>query len=127
MEPYLSEIKNVKDRKTFSKFRLSNHPLMIEKGRHRNIDKELRFCPFCTDKIEDEIHFLLQCKNFAVNRELFWGQIKEEIRTRIHSLNDMEKFCELMSNPSIFQETAHFIDTTLSVRNFLLEHHKNNQ
>ena len=31
-EPYLRIVKNVKDRISMSKFRLSNHKLMIEKG-----------------------------------------------------------------------------------------------
>ena len=31
-----------------TKFRLSNHKLMIETGRHRNMDKTIRICPFCT-------------------------------------------------------------------------------
>ena len=35
-EPYLSSVKNVKDRISMTKLRLSNHELMIEKGRHLN-------------------------------------------------------------------------------------------
>ena len=125
IEPYLSKIKNLKHRKCFSKFRLSNHPLMIEKGRHRNIMKELRFCPFCKNKVEDEIHFLLLCGSFAVHREILFSRLTEETRTLIFSLSDEEKFRILMTNPSIFLETAQFIDSTLQVRNFLLEQHKN--
>ena len=53
-EPYLHEIKNIKDRVSFTKLRLSNHLLMIEKGRHQKINKNMRFCPFCINKIEDE-------------------------------------------------------------------------
>ena len=34
-ESYLSDIKNRKYRVTFTKFRLSDHGLMIEKGRHK--------------------------------------------------------------------------------------------
>ena len=34
-EPYLRYVKNIKDRISMTKFRLSNHKLMIEKGRHR--------------------------------------------------------------------------------------------
>ena len=34
-ESYLSDIKNRKYRVTFTKFRLSDHDLMIEKGRHK--------------------------------------------------------------------------------------------
>jgi hypothetical protein len=60
-EPYLKIVKNIKDRISMTKFRLSNHKLMIEKGRHRNLDKTLRICPFCTS-VEDETHFLQNVK-----------------------------------------------------------------
>ena len=46
-EAYLKVIKNVKDRTSLSKFRLSNHKLLIETGRHENLNKEDRICPFC--------------------------------------------------------------------------------
>ena len=46
-EDYLNEIQNIEARVAFTKFRLSNHSLMIETGRHQRIDKSLRHCPFC--------------------------------------------------------------------------------
>ena len=36
-ENYLSNVRNVKSRETFTKFRLSNHDLMIEVGRYKKI------------------------------------------------------------------------------------------
>ena len=45
-EEYLNTIHNTDVRVSFTKFRLSNHSLMIEKGRHQNVDKDQRFCPF---------------------------------------------------------------------------------
>ena len=33
-------------RKTLANFRCSSHNLMIKKGRHLNIEREYRFCPF---------------------------------------------------------------------------------
>ena len=36
---------------------------MIEKGRHTNVEREFRFCPFCVDRnvfsIEDEFHVFM--------------------------------------------------------------------
>ena len=61
IEKYFSEIKNRKVRVTLTKFRLSNHNLMIETGRHKKIQKEMRFCPLCHTGIEDEVHFLFYC------------------------------------------------------------------
>ena len=69
-EKYLSEIKNLALRQALTKFRLSNHVLNIEKGRHTNpkTPKEARFCPFCPKKVEDEIHFLLNCPIYRIPR-----------------------------------------------------------
>lgn len=69
-EPYLAKVRNIKDRLSLTKFPLSNHKLMIEKGRPFKMEKSARKCPFCS-VFEDEIHFLLNCKTFlALRREL---------------------------------------------------------
>ena len=61
MENYLTELQNTKERTSITKLRLSNHGLMIEKGRHLNIERNCRFCPFCPRVVENEMHFLLEC------------------------------------------------------------------
>ena len=59
------DIPNFTMRKIIAKVRCSNHCLEIEKGRHRNIPREERWCNMCTDKVtEDEIHFLTKCKSY---------------------------------------------------------------
>ena len=68
-EKYLTEVTSVQDRIALTKFRLSNHVLMIEKGRHLKLERNERFCPFCPKYVEDEIHFLLVFKNFNPHRE----------------------------------------------------------
>ena len=74
LETYLTYIKNIKHRCAMAKLRLSNHPLLIETGRHSKIERQLRFCPFCPTIIEDEIHFLVQCPNYKDMREMReWG------------------------------------------------------
>ena len=65
LEKYLLTITNTDDRSQLTKIRLSNHPLMIEKERHQSIEKQSRFCPFCENQLEDEIHFLLDCRAFT--------------------------------------------------------------
>ena len=64
MEKYIDLIQNTEDRVAISKIRLSNHDLMIEKGRHLKIRKEQRFCPFCPNIVETEHHFILNCGTF---------------------------------------------------------------
>ena len=68
LEKYLTEIKNIPLRIEMTKFRLSNHSLMIEIGRHKGIPKELRFCPFCPQAVETEVHFLLLCPVYDLLR-----------------------------------------------------------
>ena len=45
MEGYLDSIKNIKDRTALTKIRLSNHNLMIEKGRHQGLEEWQTLCP----------------------------------------------------------------------------------
>ena len=61
-EKYLQAINNYFIRKQLTRFRISNHQLLIEDGRHRGIDPIDRRCKFCDMKcVENEIHFLLVC------------------------------------------------------------------
>ena len=60
-ESYL-QISNFGNRKLIAKLRCSNHPLEIEKGRHKKKERSDRKCLFCDKNvIEDEKHFLLEC------------------------------------------------------------------
>jgi hypothetical protein len=63
-EEYLEQIRNTKHRQTLTKFRLSNHKLMIETGRHIKLPKEKRICQVCNNGIEDEVHFLVKCNQY---------------------------------------------------------------
>ncbi|CAB4021132.1 Hypothetical predicted protein [Paramuricea clavata] len=65
MEEYLNTIKDPSQRRMFAKFRISNHKLLIEYGRYRNIPREERYCKLCgTQKVEDEFHFAFECQNY---------------------------------------------------------------
>ena len=63
MEKYLN-MKNFSMRSSVTKLRLSNQRLAIETGRHAipKTHREKRFCPFCPEMVEDEHHFLFECK-----------------------------------------------------------------
>ena len=79
MENYLLRIKNSKVRVQVSKFRLSNHKLMIETGRHRKLAKENRICPFCPCSVETEIHFLFHCPVYSQRREPLSEKLNDEL------------------------------------------------
>ena len=74
IEPYLVTILDFKIRKQLTRFRVSNHVLSIEKGRHTKPKTpiEKRLCIFCNlDKIEDEYHFLCECPHYSDLRNVF--------------------------------------------------------
>ena len=61
-EKYLNCINVDRHRITLSRFRCSAHKLLIEEGRYRNIERNLRVCQFCNlNVIESEYHFLMVC------------------------------------------------------------------
>ena len=70
LQTYLTKPIDKKFKRLLTKFRLSNHSLNIEIGRHRNVIKSNRLCTCCNfQDIEDEFHFILKCplyneKNF---------------------------------------------------------------
>ena len=125
LEPYLLLPMKIRQRIIFSKFRLSNHVLMIEKGRHLKIEKNQRFCPFCLNCVETERHFLLNCRIYAhIRKELF---DKLEPLVPLILVNDMEKFSILMTNEMCLTQSANFVSRAFDIREFLTNKHKNNQ
>ena len=56
-EQYLDSIKNIKDRTALTKIRFSNHELMIEKGKHLDLQENQRLCPLCDNKVEMRMKF----------------------------------------------------------------------
>ena len=75
LEKYLTTIKdiNIKKNKTpFTRFRISNHKLMIEYSRYQKITQEERLCMFCqSNEVEDEYHFTMSCEAYASLRNNF--------------------------------------------------------
>ena len=56
-------------RKVIAKVRCSSHNLEIEKGRHKDVNAENRFCLMCSENsVEDEMHFLSFCKAYEFLR-----------------------------------------------------------
>ncbi|KAI2649186.1 Mevalonyl-coenzyme A hydratase sidH [Labeo rohita] len=69
---YLVSVKNITHRHLLTKYRLSDHQLAIEKGRHKKtwLPKEERICNECrSGAVETEEHFLLHCAGGTVISE----------------------------------------------------------
>lgn len=62
---YLNTINNSLHKPTLKKFRLGNHKLSIETGRHTipKTPENFRICPFCQlNEVEHEFHFIFSCQ-----------------------------------------------------------------
>ena len=97
LEKYLA-LKNRKLRVAFSKFRLSDHNLMIEAGRRQKpkIDREKRFCTVCTNIVENEVHFLINCQSKSTERDTLFTKISEKV-PMFNRLCPEAKFIYLLS------------------------------
>ena len=125
LENYLSNIKNVERRITVSKIRLSNHDLMIEKGRHQKLEINQRNCPFCPGNLlEDEFHFLLTCKTFSRLRNELFLRVKHFV-PRFEHLPMEQQLKTLFSDGKLVNFTGIYLQKSLELRRFILTKHKN--
>ena len=121
-EDYLTQIRNPKLRQKLTKFRLSNHRLMIEIGRHMvpKLNKEERICQLCYTEVEDEIHFLTKCKIHEPLRKPIFDHCKE-LRPQFPYYSHEEKFIYIMSNPLMMGNVSRYLDKALMNRDIYLE------
>ena len=125
LEEYLNSVENVRDRTALTKIRLSNHSLMIEKGRHQGLQENERVCPFCDNEIEDEFHFVMECNTFDVLRQQLLIEMMGTDNV-FNELDDNEKFIFILSKPEASKIAGEYLNKTLQIRSFLLENHKRN-
>ena len=121
IESHLALNFNIKHKKAISRLRLSNHPLIIEKGRHFKIDKHERKCYFCEDKIENEEHFLVNCPRYSPQRKIL-EDLCIELCTKYEDLTVEQKFIFLMTNENEanIKVLGKFIVNSLAVRKNLI-------
>ena len=97
-EKYLDCIMDFKTRSNFCRFRISSHNLMIEVGRHTNVDAIDRICKNCdANEIEDEKHALMRCSKHEQQRNSIFKSITE-LNKNFKSLDTESKFVWLLSN-----------------------------
>ena len=117
LERYLLETKNVIERVATTKFRLSNHKLMIEVGRHDDTPRERRFCPFCPQAIENESHFMFSCQTYSHLRERYLRPKTNNIQN-FQFLPHDAKLQALLSD--IDRGTTKYISKSMELRAFLI-------
>ena len=90
LEDYLINTNNAVQRKYISKFRLSNHKLLIETGRYMNLSVESRKCDNCKI-LEDEFHLAIQCELYKEERKIMFDEI-EKVYPMFSKLSLEQKF-----------------------------------
>ena len=112
-ESYLN-LPSFRDRQTIAKLRCSNHCLEIEKGRHKNTQRDHRICKLCTlSCVEDEYHFLFRCPCYDKIRMDNFGT------NNIHPDNYQYTFRSL-TNPSL----AKYIKESLKLREEIIGYYR---
>ena len=119
MEKYLILVKNSKHKIALSRLRLSNHNLMIEKGRHLRpqIERNNRKCFHCKDDVEDEKHFVMNCPQYDQERTSLF-QVCNQNSIHFDSLNVDQKFHFVMTNESkeVTSQLAKFVYNSFKIR-----------
>ena len=97
-ENYLIGVKNDKFRTALTKLRSSSHTLAIESGRHSrpkvNVHERLHHVCQC---VEDEIHFMLDCRINSDERAHFFTKVTMAY-PEFESLSNIEKCDFVLSN-----------------------------
>ena len=118
-ENYLHILSDFNPKKSFTKFRISNHKLKIETGRYSKPITPLEncICEKCfSDEIESEEHLLLKCSFYYTSRHKLLETIKNNINhSNLEKLSFGDKFIWLLNSESK--------DTLICMCDFLLKSH----
>lgn len=85
---------------SFTKFRVSNHKLPIELGRHQHIDRADRTCHLC-EVVGDEYHAIFECPFFQelrikfISKKLHFTANAEEYHTLFSDSQDIVQLCNI--------------------------------
>jgi hypothetical protein len=114
VESYLS-ISNFEYRKLITKLRISEHNLLIEKGRHSNIPREQRLCSHCKC-IDDEKHFLVHCTINSELRSSFLNILNNENQI-FNNLSESKKLSYILnpSTPSQVNKLGSFLKKVIRI------------
>ena len=124
-EKYLLSVQNVSHRIALTRFRLSNHNLMVEKGRHQAKNLYDRTCPLCPNHIENEFHFLIECPMYKHPRVRLFNDISKITVGFYYPENEQFLFWFLHNNYNIAHLTERHIKLSMELRAFLLDRPRN--
>ena len=111
MEPYLKLVDHRSKRSVLARFRMGVLPLRIETGRYelvlnnRGIPVKFRVCQCCDlNKIEDEIHFLLECPCYVILRKSLFDTCKNFLKEKSFNF-DVQNISDINACFSIIMST----------------------
>ena len=96
-EDYLS-VKQEKHCNAMARLRISAHSHAIEGGKYTTPPTpiENRTCKHCPEDIENEYHFLIQCKTYCTDRETLYKGIEMKC-LQFKSLDNKSKLMYMLS------------------------------
>ncbi len=114
-EPYYLRVFSKKYRSALAKFRCGVALLHIHSGRYRNIPEESRVCFQCPDKMENELHVIIQCELYTDLRVSLF-ESATNICSDFLNMNDSDNLCFLLSNDKIGIDVARTLHDILEKR-----------
>ena len=116
-EQYISCKIPTKYKRLIAQLRVSSHHLGIETGRHQKpvIPSNRRYCKFCPDQdaIDDEKHFILDCKFHIAERESLLLVIRTTdkfLSTDVNNKDMLFRYIMSNENPIIIEALGKYIE-----------------
>jgi hypothetical protein len=106
-----------------TKLRLSDHKLEVEVGRHNRplVPRLERKCHMCPDSVEDEIHFLTDCRLYG-NRDKYWDTIYNRVpQISTHSNTDQFIYIMTQDDTELTKIVLKMVYEWMTFRKFLHE------
>ena len=120
-EAYLSVNLNRKQLSILFSLRSGILPIRIETGRYypNPLPPHDRICPGCDLDVENEIHFVMYCPDYNLQRLQLFNTAKE-VQPNFEDMSDRDKFSLLISDPLIIRNTCNYLIQAYTARQNML-------
>ena len=119
VESYVQKLMSLSHRHALAKFQCGVAPLRLETGRYANIPEHEQCCFNCEDKIESELHVLVECPVYENFRDDLYDVANQKV-ANFDQLSSQQKLCAILSNSSIAHKSAKTCHMILERRHELL-------
>lgn len=116
VEKYCKDNLPFPHRSSLAKFRCGVAPIRLETGRYENLQENQRICPLCLDGVESELHVMLKCPIYGVERQLLFDKAIS-VNNNFNTLDDVEKISFIFSHPDMVRIVAKTCSNILKIRN----------